>query len=136
LLLGTLPPIETRLRRILRLSGFEKGVTKLRELPIWSLALAIALGGAAEEILYRGYAVERIRALTGSLWLAGAIPVILFASAHLPMWGRGPALTTLISGAIFTRFYLWQRDLTACIFAHVITDFTGILISPPVSPHI
>ena len=130
-----LPPIETRIRRMLRLGGFEKGLTKLRELPVWSVALAIALGGAAEEILYRGYAVERIGALTGSLWLAGAIPVIVFAAAHLPMWGRGPALSALISGAIVTGFYLWQRDLTACIFAHLLTDFTGILISPPVSPH-
>ena len=134
-LLYILSPVETRVRRMLRLGGFENGLTRLRELPVWSVALAIALGGAAEEILYRGYAVERIEALTGSLWLAGAVPVIVFAVAHLPMWGRGPALSALMSGAIVTGFYLWQRDLTACIFAHLVTDFVGILISPPGSRH-
>jgi len=128
--LFVLPPIQTRVLRMLRLDGFEKGLTELRELPVWSVALAITLGGAAEEILYRGYAVERIGALTGSLWLAGTIPVILFAVAHLPMWGRGPALMTLISGAICTGFYLWRRDLTSLIIAHLATDFIGILLNP------
>lgn len=132
-LLYALPPIETRVLRVLRLGGFEEGLAKLRELPVWSVVLAILLGGAAEEILYRGYAVERIGTLTGNLWLAGAISVIVFAAAHIPMWGRRSALATLIPGAVVTGFYLWQRDLTACIFAHVVTDFVGILISPPVS---
>ena len=133
-ILYVLPPIEARVLGVLRPGGFEEGLTKLRELPVWSVVLAIVLGGAAEEILYRGYAVERIGTLTGNLWLAGVISVIVFAAAHIPMWGRRSALATLISGAVLTGFYLWQRDLTACIFAHIVTDFMGILISPPVSP--
>lgn len=133
-LLYVLPPIETRVLRVLRLGGFEKGLAKLRELPVWSVALAIVLGGAAEEILYRGYAVERIGTLTGNLWFAGVISVIVFSAAHIPMWGWRSAVATLMPGAVVTGFYLWRRDLTACIFAHVVTDFMGILISPPVSP--
>lgn len=119
--------------RRLRLSGFEKGLSQLQRLPVWYLVLAVVIGGVAEEILYRGYAVERIATLTGSLWLAGAIPVVVFAVAHVPMWGWGPALTTLASGAILAAFYLWQRDLAACIVAHVVTDFAGIVTAPLVA---
>lgn len=49
------------------------------------MVLAIALGGVAEEILYRGNAVERIGTLIGNSWFARAISVIVFATAHIPM---------------------------------------------------
>jgi membrane protease YdiL (CAAX protease family) len=120
------PAVSWALRRF-RLGGFDQGFLRLQGLPVWYLVLAVVVGGVAEEILYRGYAIERIATLTGSLWLAGTIPVVVFAAAHVPMWGLGPALSTLVSGAIFTVFYLWQRDLAACIVAHVVTDFAGIV---------
>lgn len=126
------PVAYSALRRF-SLGGLDKGLLRLQGLPVWYLVLAVIIGGVAEEILYRGYAVERIATLTGSLWLAGAIPVVVFAVAHVPMWGWGPALATLVSGAILTVFYLWQRDLAACIVAHVVTDFAGIVIGPLVA---
>jgi membrane protease YdiL (CAAX protease family) len=126
-------PVSDRALRLLRLGGFDKGLRRLQRLPVWYLILAVVIGGVAEEILYRGYAVKRIAALTGSLWLAGSIPAVVFAVAHAPTWGWGAVLVTLVSGAIFTIFYLWQRDLVACIIAHVVTDFAGIVIGPVVA---
>jgi membrane protease YdiL (CAAX protease family) len=126
-------PVASWTLRRFRLGGFDKGLSQLQGLPVWYLVLAVVIGGVAEEILYRGYAVERIATLTGSLWLAGAIPVVVFAVAHVPMWGWGPALATLVSGAILTVFYLWQRDLAACIVAHVVADFAGIVVGPLVA---
>jgi len=123
-------PVAHRTLRHFRLGGFEKGLSQLQGLPVWYLVLAVVVGGVAEEILYRGYAVERIVTLTESLWLAGLVPVVVFAVAHVPMWGCAPALATLVSGAILTVFYLWQRDLAACIVAHVVTDFAGIVAGP------
>ena len=61
------------LRRF-RLGGFDKGLSQLQGIPVWYLVLAVAIGGVAEEILYRGYAVERIATLTGSLWLVERSP--------------------------------------------------------------
>ena len=109
------------------LGGFEAGLGRLATLPLWTLVLAVLVGGAAEEILYRGYAIERLAAVTGSLWLGATLSVLVFALAHLPLWGRGPALTTLFSGAVFALVYLWRRDLTANIVAHVLTDLQGIV---------
>jgi CAAX protease family protein len=112
----------------LRLRGFEGGLAKLAGLPRWYLVLAVIVGGTAEEILYRGYAIGRVEALTGSLWLAALIPIAVFALAHVPVWGAPAALSTAFAGAIFTLFYLWQGDLTPNVIAHVATDFVGIVL--------
>ena len=112
------------------LGGFDVGLEKSAGLPVWYLTIAVIFGGIAEELLYRGYSIERIAMLTGSYWLAGTISVVIFALAHVPVWGWGPALTTVVSGAVATAFYIWQRDLVAIIITHVITDFAGIVVMP------
>lgn len=114
----------------LNVGGFETGMAKNAELPVWYLVVAVVAGGIAEEVLYRGYAVERIATLTGSYWIAGAVSVLFSGIAHVPMWGWGPALTTVVSGAVFTMFFIWRRDLTANVVAHVVTDFIGLVIVP------
>jgi len=113
-----------------KLGGFDPGLAKSAGLPVWYLTVAVIFGGIAEELLYRGYAVERVATLTDSYWLAGVISVVIFGLVHVPVWGWGPALTTVISGAVATAFYIWQRDLVAIIIAHVITDFAGIVVMP------
>ena len=127
LLLG---PLLLRLPGWLGLAGFAPTLTRLASLPLWYLLLAVIIGGVAEEILYRGYALDRLGVLLGSPWLAGLIVVLLFGLAHIPLWGIGPALTTTISGAALTLFFLWHGDLLANIVAHVATDFAGIVLQP------
>jgi membrane protease YdiL (CAAX protease family) len=107
---------------------FSAGLSKLAAYPVWYLVLAVLIGGTAEEFLYRGYAVERLASLTGSCWTAGIISVFLSGLAHIPMWGWPAALTTVVSGALATAFYIWRRDLLANIIAHVAADFAGIVV--------
>lgn len=127
LLLG---PLLLRLPGWLGFSGFDAGLAELKSLPAWCLVLAVVVGGTVEEVLYRGFAVDRLAALTGSYWVAGSVTVLAFAAAHVPTWGRGPAVTTAISGAAFTAFYIWRQDLWSNIIAHVLTDFVGIALGP------
>ncbi|HTO52001.1 MAG TPA: CPBP family intramembrane glutamic endopeptidase [Myxococcota bacterium] len=122
------PAVYALLRR-LRVTGFEGGLAKLAGLPFWYLCLAVAIGASAEEILYRGYAIARLESLTGSLWLAALVPLVIFGLAHVPMWGWAPALTTVAAGGIFSAVFLVTRDLAPCIVAHVATDFVGIVLS-------
>jgi membrane protease YdiL (CAAX protease family) len=116
-----------RLPAWLGLAGFERGLASTARLPTAYLVLAVAIGGCAEEWLYRAYAFERASALLGSEWLGGALVVTAFGVAHVPIWGVGPSLTTLISGAILTVGYAWERDLAAVVIAHVATDFVGLV---------
>lgn len=127
LLLG---PILLKLPGWLGLPGSEATLGKLAQLPVWCLVLAVVIGGIAEEVLYRGVALGILQDLGLAPWAAGALVVLAFAAAHLPMWGPGPALTTAISGTCLTLYYLWHGDLAANIIAHVATDFVGIVRGP------
>ena len=98
----------------------------LGALPRWYLILTIVLVAAGEEWLYRGYAIERLEAVTGTPWLAGIVSLAAFAAAHLPVWGLGVSLTTVVSGGILTALYIRQRDVVFLILAHVATDLCGL----------
>lgn len=99
----------------------------------WPLPFRIAVAAAAgliEEILYRGYAIERLTAVIGHRWIAAVLAVIAFALAHVPFWGWAGIATPLLGGTFFTLIYLWRRDLIACIVAHSVIDLIGIVIVP------
>jgi membrane protease YdiL (CAAX protease family) len=113
---------------VTRLGSFAGGEATFVLLPKWFLILDIVIVSAGEEWLYRAYAIERLQALVGGPWLAGALSLAAFGLAHLPLWGPGVALTTLVSGGVFTGLYLWRRDITALILAHVITDLYGLVV--------
>ena len=114
----------------LNMGTFEEGLSNLATLPTWYLILTIVFVATAEELLYRAYAIESLSAITGSVGIAGAVSLSAFAAAHVPMWGWGPALTTLVSGAVATLVYVWRRDIVALIVAHVATDLYAIVIAP------
>ena len=90
-----------------------------------ALALAIALplfAALPEEIVYRGFVVERVGALLGPHRLAplGAVFVqaLLFGSAHF-QWGFGGMVLATIMGFVWgLAFLLCGRDLWAVVAAH------------------
>lgn len=112
------------------LGSFETGANALSRLPRWYLALVIVIVAAGEEWLYRGYAIERLGALTGHVWLAGALSLLAFGIVHLPLWGVGVALTTIVSGGIFTGLYILTKDIVFLMLAHVLTDLYGLVMAP------
>ena len=109
--------------------SFDTGKRAFATLPTWYLVPAIAAIAAGEEWLYRGYAIERLQALTGNTWLSALLPLLAFGLAHVPLWGIGVSLTTLVSGGILTALYLWRRDIAFLMLAHVLTDLYGFLIA-------
>ncbi len=111
--------------------NFQPTIDRFRELPVWYMAATILIVAGGEEWLYRGYAIERLEALTGSTWIAGTVSLVAFAIVHLPVWGTGPAITFVISGAILTVLYIMMRDVLTLIIAHVATDLYGLLIAAP-----
>ena len=91
-------------------------------LPIW-LQLFVALSaGFTEEVLFRGYAIERVTELTGSRWLGAIVPIVVFGALHAPFWGVGHAIVAGLSGLWLTLIYLWKRNLWTNITAHALLD--------------
>jgi len=89
---------------------------------LWVVALIMLRAGIAEEIFYRGYAIERLQSQTGRKWLARLLPLVLFAAAHYRQ-GLGGMFAVFILGGIFTMFYVKFRDLIANMTGHFLGDF-------------
>ena len=92
--------------------------------------LLIALRAAiVEEVLYRGYAFERLVELTKSKFVSGLIPIILFMLAHLA-WGPGHLIFVFFAGALFTLAYIARRNLAMVMIAHFTVDIIALLVLP------
>lgn len=99
--------------------GVEEGIRQLAALPPWFRLFIGVTSGTVEELLYRGYAVERLAALTGRRSVGAGLATLGFAVAHVPAWGLNVALIgDLLFGILMTAFYLCRRDLVANMVAH------------------
>ena len=99
----------------------------IEEWPLWLLLFAVVTSGV-EEVLYRGYAIERLAWITGSYASAAVFTVIIFGLVHAPFWGRGAIVWTTFAGGVFAVLYLWKHDLLACIVAHIIGNFKALIL--------
>jgi membrane protease YdiL (CAAX protease family) len=106
---------------------YGEGTAISRALPV--TLLAVTRAGISEEVLYRGFALERLQTMTGSKWMAAGLTLILFAAFHYRQGWPGVFIAFVV-GAIFTGFYLWKRNLIANIFAHFLVDFIPNVLLP------
>jgi len=108
----------------------KQNAAALSELLAQSFELRLAIvarAGVVEEFLFRGYAIERLYELTGSRFVAGLVPLVIFAVGHVVNWGPAQILVAGAAGLVLTLLYLWRRDLASNMVAHFIVDALGIL---------
>lgn len=95
------------------------------------LAYRVALvtrAAVCEEILFRGYSIERLKEWSGSAWLAGLISLVVFTAAHFSSWGAPQLIVACYGGALLTVLYVWRRNIWANMLAHWIGDCSFILV--------
>jgi uncharacterized protein len=96
--------------------------------PLWWRLTLILRGAIAEEIIFRGYAIERLRELTGSFSFAGITSCTVFALEHLGVWSWGHVIIAGFAGAMLTLLYIWRRNLWVNMIAHFVPDAIGLLL--------
>jgi membrane protease YdiL (CAAX protease family) len=96
------------------------------------VTVSMLRAGVAEEIFYRGFAIERLQSLTGSKLWAGLVPLTVFAVSHYRQ-GVGGIIAVFVLGGILTAFYLKFRDLVANVTADFLGDFVLNVALPLVS---
>jgi len=84
-----------------------------------AIAYAVTIG-IVEEVLYRGYPIERLLAYTDSSLVAGGGTWFVFTAAHAVNWPVGSLLQTSLVAAVLTVVYLRRRTLAPVIGAHVL----------------
>ena len=130
LLTGLYILIATLLIPALHLKGDGGAMRGLLATPLWFRLMLVARAAVTEEILYRGYPIERIEALTGSRIAAGAVSVVGFSLAHLNYWGPVQLLFVAPAAVILVALYVWRRDLVCNMTAHFVADAMGFLATP------
>ena len=83
--------------------------------------------GIVEEILYRGYPIERLLSVTDSPLIAGVATWIVFTLAHSVSWPIGNLVQVALVAAVFTVVYLRRRTLVPVIGAHVFVWVFSVL---------
>ncbi|MGI8436687.1 MAG: CPBP family intramembrane glutamic endopeptidase [Chthoniobacterales bacterium] len=99
----------------------------LFQCPLWLVVLVVLTAGVAEELFYRGYAIERLQQLGLNRYLAGGIPLLVFGCAHITN-GLANVAIALVLGLILTAVYLWRRDLLANMIGHFLVDFVSVVL--------
>ncbi len=87
-----------------------------------------AAAGISEEIAARGFAIDRLRIVTGRLGLAAAVALALDLAEHIPYWGWRYAIEIAPMQLLFVLMYLWRKDIMACIIGHFLTDALPFMI--------
>lgn len=96
--------------------------------PLWLLVLTPLVAGVTEEIVYRGYAIERLSFLTGRRWVGALLGGVIFLLAHWS-WGGLQMILVAFATVILTGLYLWRRDLVCCMLAHAAADLIGFALA-------
>jgi|SRR5579864_997110 len=79
------------------------------------------LAGFFEEIVFRGYLLKQIGALSGNIFVGVFASAVLFGAAHGYQGARLMALIAAL-GALLGLLAVWRKSLRPGMFAHALTD--------------
>lgn len=134
-LLGALSfVLTTPLIGFLGLETTSTGISKLAQVPVALRVAVVLTAGITEEILFRGYPIERITALTGKLSWGATIAYVVFVLLHIPFWGLGGTIQIGVWTLIVTVLYARRRNLLACMLMHILNDAYAFVLLPLLLP--
>ncbi len=106
----------------------QQQISHVTAMPYWLSVLVVVRAAVSEEILFRGYAIERLQQLTGSRSLAGVVSCLVFTLDHIGFWGWHHVFIAGLAGAMLTLLYLWRRNLWINMLAHFMVDAAAFLL--------
>ncbi len=105
----------------------QDAMTAISATPYWWRAISVLRAAVSEEVIFRGYAIERLCELTGSRGIAAVVSCAIFTLAHVGPWGWSHIFVAGFGGLAFTCLYLWRRNLWLNMLAHFIVDGAAFL---------
>jgi membrane protease YdiL (CAAX protease family) len=122
--------------KALRVAGFSAPSTPLpsffaaKGMVEFLLAIVlVSVVALAEETIFRGYLILRLKAITTSPTGAALLSAAIFSLGH-GYEGSAGVLTVGFMGLVFAFAYMWRQSLVAPIVMHFLQDFIGIVLLP------
>ena len=106
------------------------GIAQLAQVPVALRIGVVITAGITEEILFRGYPIERLNGLTGRLGLSAVIAYLAFVLLHIPFWGLGGTIQIAVWSLIITILYVKRRNLPTCMLMHILNDAYAFILLP------
>lgn len=97
----------------------DSGTASITSLPVAAVVGMIVSAAVCEEILYRGYPIERLSELTRRPWIAYALTVPLFVAPHIVFFGTQWLWTAGVGAMVLYVLYAKTRNLPACMLLHL-----------------
>lgn len=97
----------------------DPGTATIAAMPIAAVVALILSAAVFEEILFRGYPIERLSELTGRRWIAFALTVPLFVAPHIVFFGVQWLWTAGVGALAIYFLYARTRSLVACMLLHL-----------------
>lgn len=97
----------------------------------WGLILAsILTAGITEELIFRGYIIERINEITKKKFTGILVSVIAFTIPHMVSWNMTHVIAVVLPlGLILSGIYLWKRNLVFNIIIHTMIDLPLVVMA-------
>lgn len=96
----------------------------------WLLLLSILTAGVTEEVIFRGYLIERVTVISGKTALAVIVSVIAFVLPHIFSWNLAHVVGVVLPlGILLGLLYLWKRNLVFNIIVHIVIDVPLVVMA-------
>lgn len=93
---------------------------------VYGIASAVT-AGVTEEILFRGYPIERLTDVGYRPLVAGGLTWLLFTLAHAPSYPAGNLVQIALVALLLTAVYVRTRSLLPVVVGHALVDVVGVL---------
>jgi membrane protease YdiL (CAAX protease family) len=90
----------------------------------------VGTGVVVEEVLWRGYPIERLTELTGRLWVGAGISGLVFLAVHYPAWGLAGAIPQAVFTVVLVGVYVWSRNVVVSMLTHGVINVVMIFVLP------
>ncbi len=94
----------------------------------------IAIVAVAEETIFRGYLILRLREVTSSPAAAVVLSTLIFTVGH-GYEGLARVAAVFVVGLAYALVYLWRKSLIAPVLMHFLQDFSGIVLLQLIKQH-
>jgi membrane protease YdiL (CAAX protease family) len=105
-------------------------LSTVASLPLPVKLFLVGTAVVTEELLYRGYPIERLTELTGSVRVGAAASAVAFLAVHYPAWGLVGAIPQAVFTLVLVGLYVRSRNVVACVVAHAVINVLMVLVLP------
>lgn len=110
-------------------AGTEEQLNQTATAPWWPLFFFFLRVGIIEELIFRGFVISRAIDFGASRGFVLLISSLLFTLPHALFWPAPHLILVAFSGLAFGTIFIWKRDLSACVLAHVGFNVAGVMVA-------